>query len=110
MTIAYDQLQEDMYKALREKIKSGDKLTLADIRNIALFDVALNRCLINCHINGFSLQDTLIACIFVLAEQKHVINKKLMECCQRNGSGQAIVIVDKDGETLERFRVMVKEK
>ena len=76
------------------------------IEDIALFDVALNRCLMNCRMSGFSLQDTLIACVFVLAEQKHIISEQLAEC--QSGTGQAIVIVDKDGETLERFKMMAK--
>ena len=109
MNTVYGQLQGNMYKALRDKMASGNKLTLADIEDIALFDVALNRCLMNCRMSGFSLQDTLIACVFVLAEQKHVIGDQLVECHQRNGTGHPIVIMDKDGEALERFRVMAKE-
>lgn len=108
MTTIYSQFQASTFDQLHAKMNSGDKLTFADIEAIALYDVALNRCLMSCRMNGLSLNETLIACVFVLAEQKHIMGEQLTDCVQRNGTGQPIVIVDTDGKTLGRFRVMAK--
>lgn len=106
MNTAYSQLRTNTYDNLRAKMNSGDNLTFADIENIALYDVALNHCLMSCRMNGLSLNETLIACVFMLADIKRIISEQLAEC--QSGTGQAIVIVDKDGETLERFKMMAK--